>query len=744
MSRAPKRRAIALTATLALTGLAGSGVALLSPSSAAAASSPLAFDLQQSALRSSPKKVFAHYMPSMPVSYDNKDAAAPDYWAKNYMSPDGESGQHAAYGGFTRDAPSPRVVQSGDWKLANMQQDVRQAISAGIDGFSVDLLSVSTTSYNWINTKVLMQAAASVDPSFKIMLVPDMTTTVGSKSQADLAKSMADLAADPAAYRLADGRLVVSPFKAELHDAAWWTSFISIMKSTYNTTVAFVPMFLDERPYLASFAPISYGMSVWGNRNPKGNDYTATGTSSPAGRVQAVHDKGLIWMQPVSYQDERPREGIYDEAENTTNLRNTWQLAMVTKSEWVQLVTWNDYAEGSQLAPSVKHGWGALDLNAYFLSKYKTGIAPVIARDTVYLTHRTQPVSAKPSYPQTRLMVLRGSSSPARDTVEALTLLTQPSTVSVTVGSTTTTCQAPVGVGICTVPLGLGKVSAKVVRGGYTTATVASPFTVTNTPTVQDLQYVSVSSGREGSSTPAPMTTTPTTSTTTSTTSTTSTTTSTTSTTSTATSTTTKPPTTTATTSATTTTKPSTTTTKPSTTTTKPSTSATAAMSVPLSVMLAPVADAYVNESAATTNYGTSTSLASRGTAGYQSFLRFALPATPAGMSLLSASLTLRTSDNANAGSTASHEVKLAGNSWDQSTLTWNKRPAGTTTLGAIKAGTAVSTRYSVTLAVSGLAKVAGTHVTLSVSSSGADAMLFWSKDHPTASYRPQLVLTYG
>ena len=80
------------------------------------------------------------------------------------------------------------------------------------------------------------------------------------------------------------------------------------------------------------------------------------------------------------------------------------------------------------MVPSVKHGWTYLDLMSYYLVWFKTGTPPTITRDQVYLTHRTQPFAAKPSYPQTLLMSLRGG-TPARDTVEALTFLTAPGTV---------------------------------------------------------------------------------------------------------------------------------------------------------------------------------------------------------------------------------------------------------------------------------------------------------------------------
>jgi hypothetical protein len=112
------------------------------------------------------------------------------------------------------------------------------------------------------------------------------------------------------------------------------------------------------------------------------------------------------------------------------------------------------------------------------------------------LTHRTQFVDAKPSYSQSLMgaPALDGTSTPARDTVEALVWLPSAATVQITVGGTTTSFSAPAGVSAYTVPLKLGSVSAKIVRSGATAESVTSPYQVVSTPYVQDLQYYAVSS----------------------------------------------------------------------------------------------------------------------------------------------------------------------------------------------------------------------------------------------------------
>jgi hypothetical protein len=298
--------------------------------------------------------------------------------------------------------------------------------------------------------------------------------------------------------RLGDGRLVVSPYFAEKHAVSWWTTWLADMGSR-GQGVALFPVLQDDQTWGDDFAPISYGIGNWGSRNPAWNPPAATFATSPRGRIAAVHARGDLWMQPVSVQDERPRSGVFDEAANTRLLRDTWAIARDAGADWVLLPTWNDYAEGSAIAPSAKHGDTFLDLMAYYISWFKSGAAPTISRDGVYLTHRTQLAGADPTYPQTTLMSLRGG-TPAQDTVEALSFLTAPATVSLSVGGVTTTCAAPAGVASCMAPLRPGTVSVSVARSGSAVTSVTSPYVVDASPYVQDLQYVGVSSLRTGTS----------------------------------------------------------------------------------------------------------------------------------------------------------------------------------------------------------------------------------------------------
>ncbi|WP_255450178.1 glycoside hydrolase family 71 protein [Skermania sp. ID1734] len=443
-----------------------------------------------------PRLVFAHYFPPYPVSLDNAPPAS-DYYATQYLNPFGENGKHAAYGGLLRDRPIPREPRSGNWRAADLRDEVATAARYGIDGFGIDILTPHTDP-QWVSAvpQLLLDAAAAVSPTFKIMLQPDMSGEMAQLTPTQLAAEIAYLAGQPAAFRLDDGRLVVSPVMAERHDATWWKTFLDIMRETFHTPVALVPLFLNPLPYIDSFAAISYGMSEWGGRNPAFNPVIG----APSERVRKVQQLGKIWMQPISVQDERPNQAVYDEAENTQNLRNTWLIAIDSKADWALMVTWNDYSEGTAFAPSVKHGDSFLQICNYYAGLFKTGLAPQSIHDRVVLTHRTQLVATEPTYPTVSPMTLRAGSSPPRDTAEALTFLRAPAEVTVRAGDRTQTCSVPAGVGLCLVALPQPltadiRVDAVVSRAGHPVLAFTSPYPVVARPYVQDLQYVAESQG---------------------------------------------------------------------------------------------------------------------------------------------------------------------------------------------------------------------------------------------------------
>jgi len=434
--------------------------------------------------RDSPRKVFAHYMPGLPISIDNKDGDE-DYYAKQYLTTNGENGKHAAYGGFLRDRPLPRAHSNlPDWQLADLRTEMDQAKSVGIDGFAVDVLELRATSH--VIDRILQAAAVE---NFTVLTTADITGPLGAMTAADFAADVAPYLTAPGAFHLSDGRAVLGAFAAEQQSPAWWVSIFDILRDKFNVAVAFVPTFLDVADNPEKFAPFSYGFGMWGGRDPSAMTVEDAGPGSSVDIIRRTHRLGKIWMQPVAFQDSRPRSRIFWESANGVTNRLAWQLADEQHAEWVQLLTWNDYAESTAMAPSVAHGWRILDMNAYDIFRFKFGRAPRIVRDALFVSYRDQPFSARPVYPETSLMHVEPDGVPPRDTIEVVAYATAPSQVFVRAGLQDYSCHVPAGRGICTYPLRLGSISAEMRRDGAVVATARSDADVTETPYVQDLQY---------------------------------------------------------------------------------------------------------------------------------------------------------------------------------------------------------------------------------------------------------------
>ncbi len=161
-------------------------------------------------------------------------------------------------------------------------------------------------------------------------------------------------------------------------------------------------------------------------------------------------------------------------------------------------------------------------------------------------------------------------------------------------------------------------------------------------------------------------------------------------------------------------------------------------------VSLAPAEDAYGVQAAPTTNYGTAATLAVRGgSSSFASYLKFTVPAAPAGKSLVSASLAFTTDSDTFSGTLDTVAVAVAPSTWAETTLTWANRPTVGAQLGTIGTAANPNSRYSVSLNASVLATQPSGSVTLAMTDPGTDNLWIWSRSYSVASARPTLTLVY-
>ncbi|HEX3912512.1 MAG TPA: glycoside hydrolase family 71 protein [Steroidobacteraceae bacterium] len=408
----------------------------------------LAFSMpDSSALFKAQKKVFAHYFYPFPLSVDNKSADA-DYYNIQYLNPAGEKGKSAALGGYLRQRPLPvKPNAATDWKLQNVKIEVQMAIARGITGFAIDVLSGKEAADQNSHLNMLLKAAKAVDARFKIVVMPDISAL--KSDAAAVLQIISTVAASDAAYRLDDGRLVVSAFNAGLNPPAWWKGVFDRL-SAHGIKVAFVPTFLGWNARAASFAGLSHGFSDWGTA-------TATNSENMKKDPALAHEGfGKIYMMPVDPQQYRPKNSIFWEAGNSAAYRNAWMSAIDGGADWVQLVTWSDFSESSEVEPYTDAtlrtdiGTGFYDMTGYYATWFLLGAQPQITHDVLYYFYRREPTNAA-SPAQTAPNKSAGG-APPENAIELVSFLTAPATVKITIGGHSFTQDATAGISSFKVP----------------------------------------------------------------------------------------------------------------------------------------------------------------------------------------------------------------------------------------------------------------------------------------------------
>lgn len=460
----------------------------------ATATTGLPWALDYAALKASPKKLFAHYFQTFPISVDNA-APATDYYQHGYMLASGESGAHAAEGGYLRDRPqygSPQHPLSGDYVTADAITDIQQAIAGGIDGFLCDVMS--TGSKGWTFYQSAFAAANANFPNFYVIPMIDTGGSIGGYTASQISDAIYAFSQGSAAYYLADGRMFVSSFHPEAKALAWWQAIFADLQTRHGINAAFLPAYLNigaATTYAGQ--PWTYGSGYWGDGSDPQIQAGATDQSV------AVKGRGEKFMYPIQGQNIRNYSSVFDEADGTAALREAWVRALTENPDCIQYVTWNDYSEGGEYNNSVAGGLTQLDISTYYLTQWKLGSPPAILRDAVYLAHRNQIAGTTPSGGQTSLSAqwVRTNRMAVQNIVEVLTFLTDSATVTVTIGGVDHTYTAPAGMNAQTYPLAVGAApSVTVTRNGTTTASVTSPAAVLSAPVKDDYQYFRASSLR--------------------------------------------------------------------------------------------------------------------------------------------------------------------------------------------------------------------------------------------------------
>lgn len=373
----------------------------------------LPWDLQQTYTG---KPVATHYVPWYPISPNDTNPKALGGAGDEYDLTWGPTGSGSAYGGIVRDRPIPRAPRGGSFRALDMYDEIKRMADAKFDVCFIDYVSypgTSTENYNNIGRLFTASDQVYADTGKRVWIMP-MPDGKGSATNSQTANALADtygawLSQAGLWYYNGGPALTIPIYNPESYTnaaysdrIAYWNAFKSRMAGTYGKTVNFVFCWVSDWMSSSTGASsplgaLAWGLSRWGDR-----DDVATKTANNNNRnapSYALSKYGKPWMHFIAPGDNRPNDTNqaagyrWWESRGSRTLENTWMAAIdgTANTFMVQQTTWNDFAEMANLCPSVKHGYVMVDINTYWLHKWKTGSFPAVLRDGTYLFHRKHP-----------------------------------------------------------------------------------------------------------------------------------------------------------------------------------------------------------------------------------------------------------------------------------------------------------------------------------------------------------------
>ncbi|GLB44991.1 putative glycosyl hydrolase family 71 [Lyophyllum shimeji] len=356
-----------------------------------------------------------------------------------------------------------RCTDTFPYTQADWADDLRQIQAKGVDA-----LALNMGAQGWQRKQVASAyaAAAQLGANLKLFLSFDFTAMACDLN--DLVGRVNDFAGHPNQFRV-DGKVMVSSFSGDCLGNAGWASLKA------QTNAYLMPFIWGLEGRFSEWSSLD-SWYCWGCAWPSGNADKTTGDDEYY--LSQLGPRYTTTVSPWMFTH-YDYKNWYQRGDDWLLLARWEQLiAMRDRLTFVELVSWNDYGESHYMGP-VKGAqpdgttWTAgfphtawYDLCEYYITVFKTGSYPTITQDVIYYWARPHPAGATASSD--------GLGKPqgwdwTPDTLWAVVFAASPSTVTLTVGSSTQTfSDVPAGVTKLQIPLAPGQITVKMVRNGAT------------------------------------------------------------------------------------------------------------------------------------------------------------------------------------------------------------------------------------------------------------------------------------
>jgi glucan endo-1,3-alpha-glucosidase len=389
--------------------------------------------------------------------------------------------------------------------IASYQREILEAQAIGIDGFALNAGGWLKEPRYIRRASEMFEADYRLHTGFRLMFSADMCC---SNDAADVEDMLRRFANNPRYAPLCfkkDEKFVLTTFAGtkqgpafwqqlridlerglhpSLHDAPGALSSSSGVPSSAPLPIYLVPAFFwggelpgaaDIQTGIAHYASVIDGAFYWGIAGVPGLGRPPDQIPSSQAYASELHRARKLYMAPICFQFWGANAARDYEYSGYSGMRAMWKDAIeVSHPEWVEIITWNDFVEGTYVSPiddparyagandlgasvapvSTLHFFhshrGATELLAFFIQWYRTGREPAIRNDIVYWAYRSQLATPR------ELAGSTGIYGPVADVVYVTANLTSPAVLHVSVGEHSTSIQLPSGSTDVQVPLAAG------------------------------------------------------------------------------------------------------------------------------------------------------------------------------------------------------------------------------------------------------------------------------------------------
>lgn len=401
-------------------------------------------------------------------------------------------------------------------KIAAYEREIEQARVLGIDGFALNAGGWLQQPYYVRYAAQMFEAATRLNNGFKLMFSADFCCGNTAADVEDMMRRFANNPRYARVYFKNDGRFVLTTFAGEKLGVGGWKQiredlatgehpstarFANALKSVSGAPsnagmkVYLVPAFFwgGETPDAAAvergesgWRDVIDGSFYWGIAGVPGSGGGLDNARSSDAYARVVHAAGKLYMAPVAVQFWGANANRYYEYSGGHGMRAMWASAMESKADWVEIITWNDFIEGTYVLPMDDPGMdaGVNDLGSsgipagtrgyfhshaaagqlmsYYIRWYKTGVQPAITKDAIYWFYRTQPAAVDAGVPP-----VKNRFGPVKDVIYVTANLTAAGTLRVESGGRVTTLEIAAGSHDVAVPFGVGDAPRfTLLRGG--------------------------------------------------------------------------------------------------------------------------------------------------------------------------------------------------------------------------------------------------------------------------------------